>query len=99
MFDRVRIDAAARIVQSDAGEQFNARVGEELLQDHRVRDAKIEVILVNERAEFGLGAVHQRLMMIENTRHRSRSRMAVQIDRTDQQARNLFRARLGLRGG
>jgi hypothetical protein len=94
----MRIDAAARIVERDAGEQLHACFGEELLEDHGVRDAEIEMILVEQRPEPGVGAVHQRFVMVENARHRGRAGMAVQVDCADQQGRHFGVAVIGIRG-
>ena len=95
MIDRVRVDAAARIVERDAREQLHVGLGEQLLEDHGVRGAEIEMILVDQCRELGVGAVHQRLVMVEDARHGGRAGMAVQIDGADQQPGDLLRTRFG----
>ena len=84
MVDGVRVDAAVRVVERQSGKQAHAGVGEQLLQDHGMRDAKIVVILVEQRSEARFCAIHQRVVMVEDARHRGRPAVAVQVDGADQ---------------
>ena len=57
-----------------------------------MRHPGIEVILVDQRAKTGRSAVHHRLVMVENARHGSRTAVAMQIDRADEEPVNVFLA-------
>ncbi len=83
---RVRVDAARRVVQRDAGIELHAGVGEERLKQDCVRRAEVEVVLVDQRLEAGFLAFLHCLVVIEDARHRGRAGMAVQVDGAHEQA-------------
>src|SRR3712207_7760096 len=58
-------------------------------EQHGVRHAEIEVILVEQSAETRGRAVHHGLVMVEHARHGGRAAVAVQVDGAFEQRADL----------